>query len=124
VGSVDALKYQGRTRTTEQADTGEMLTLKLRYKDPAATRSELLESVVRDSGREYAQASQDFKFAAAVASFGMLLRESPHQGTTTLESILELAEEGKGADAHGYRSEFLELVRKARTLIGPDPTRE
>jgi Ca-activated chloride channel family protein len=54
--------------------------------------------------------------AGAVASFGMLLRESPHQGTTTLGSVLELAEEGPGADAHGYRSEFLELVRKARGL--------
>jgi Ca-activated chloride channel family protein len=124
VGSVDALMYQGRLGPTESAATGEMLTLKLRYKDPEATRSELLESVVRDSGLEYARASQDFKFAAAVASFGMLLRESPHQGTTTLESVLELAEEGRGADAHGYRSEFLELVRKARGLIVPDPARE
>ena len=116
VGSVDALRYQRRTETTEQATTGELLTLKLRYKDPETTQSQLLESVVRDSGREYARASEDFKFAAAVASFGMLLRESPHQGTTTLESVLELAEEGQGADAHGYRSEFLELVRKARGL--------
>ena len=116
VGSVDALRYQRRTETTEQATTGELLTLKLRYKDPETTQSQLLELVVRDSGREYARASEDFKFAAAVASFGMLLRESPHQGTTTLESVLELAEEGQGADAHGYRSEFLELVRKARGL--------
>jgi Ca-activated chloride channel family protein len=54
--------------------------------------------------------------AAAVTSFGMMLRESPHPGSTTLESVLELAEEGPGADAHGYRSEFLELVRKARGL--------
>ena len=124
VGSVDALRYQRRTETTEQATTGEMLTLKLRYKNPQATRSELLESVVRDSGREYARASEDFKFAAAVAAFGMLLRESPHQGTTTLESVLELAQEGRGPDAHGYRSEFLELIRKARDLIGPDPAPE
>ncbi|MEE8350414.1 MAG: VWA domain-containing protein, partial [Acidobacteriota bacterium] len=123
-GSVDALRYQRRFDTTEQAATGEMLTLKLRYKDPEEDHSELLESVVRDSGREYARASQDFKFAAAVASFGMLLRESPHQGTTTLESILELGEEGRGTDANGYRSEFLDLVRKARSLIGPDPARE
>jgi len=124
VGSVDALRYQRRTETTEQATTGELLTLKLRYKDPETTQSQLLEWVVRDSGREHARASEDFKFAAAVASFGMLLRESPHQGTTTLESVLELAEEGQGADAHGYRSEFLELVRKASGLIGADPARE
>jgi len=116
VGSVDALRYQRRTETTEQATTGELLTLKLRYKDPETSQSQLLEWVVRDSGREHARASEDFKFAAAVASFGMLLRESPHQGTTTLESVLELAEEGQGADAHGYRSEFLERVRKAGGL--------
>ena len=93
-----------------------MLTLKLRYQEPQGSPSRLLERVVRDSGRTYARASEDFKFAAAVASFGMLLRESPHQGNNTLEAILELAEEGRGADAHGYRSEFLDLVKKARGL--------
>ena len=124
VGSVDALRYQQQTETTEQARTGEMLTLKLRYQEPQGSPSRLLETVVRDSGREYARASEDFKFAAAVAAFGMLLRESPHQGNNTLEAILELAEEGRGTDAHGYRSEFLELVRKARGLIGADSTPE
>ena len=124
VASVDALRYQRRFETTDEAASGELLTLKLRYKNPQETSSQLLESVVRDSGQEYARASEDFKFAAAVASFGMLLRESPHKGTTTLGSVLELAEEGRGDDVQGYRSEFLDLVRKAGRLIGADSTPE
>ncbi|MDA2933005.1 VWA domain-containing protein [Acidobacteria bacterium AH-259-D05] len=122
VPEVDPLKYQTPIEATEVAQSGELLTLKLRYKDPDGETSKLLQFAVRDSGKAYSQASEDFKFAAAVASFGMLLRESPHKGNTTLESVLELAEEGKGTDPHGYRTQFLELVKKAKPLIGSDST--
>ena len=122
VPEVDPLKYQRRIEPTEVAHSGELLTLKLRYKDPDGETSKLLHSALRDSGRAYSQASVDFKFAAAVASFGMLLRESPHKGSTTFGSVLELAEEGKGKDPHGYRTQFLELVKKARTVISSDST--
>jgi Ca-activated chloride channel homolog len=94
----------------------ELLTLKLRYKQPDGDKSRLLEFPVTDNGRRFNNASTDFKFAAAVAEFGMLLRDSEFKGSSSYGAVLELAGEAKGADAEGYRSEFLNLVRKARGL--------
>ena len=116
IPGVDPLKYQTPMDTTDVAQSGELLTLKLRYKQPDGETSRLLEFPVRDGGKAYSQASQDFKFAAAVASFGMILRQSLYQGNGTLAAVLELAQEGKGSDPHGYRGEFLELVKQARAL--------
>jgi len=124
IPGVDPLKYQTPMGTTEVAQSGELLTLKLRYKQPDGQTSRLLEFPVRDADQAYSQASQDFKFAAAVASFGMILRESPYKGNGTLAAVLELAQEGKGSDPHGYRGEFLELVKLARALSSESrPTR-
>ena len=66
--------------------------------------------------RDFAKAAPDLKFAAAVAEFGMLLRDSEHKGNGTFGAVLEWAEEGKASDANGYRAGFIELVRKAQTL--------
>jgi len=120
IPGVDPLKYQTPMGTTDVAQSGELLTLKLRYKQPDGETSRLLEFPVRDGDKAYSQASQDFKFAAAVASFGMILRQSPYQGNGTLAAVLELAEEGKGSDPHGYREEFLELVKQAIELRDSD----
>ncbi|MEE8461681.1 MAG: von Willebrand factor type A domain-containing protein [Acidobacteriota bacterium] len=120
IPGVDPLKYQTPMGTTDVAQSGELLTLKLRYKQPDGETSRLLEFPVRDGGKAYSQASQDFKFAAAVASFGMILRQSPYQGNGTLAAVLELAQEGKGSDPHGYRGEFLELVKQAIELRNSD----
>ncbi len=113
-----SLRYQ-RPRVTEQAAaSGELLTLKLRYKRPQGSVSQLLEFPLRDRGASYAQASADFKFAAAVAGFGMLLRDSPHRGHANYAQVAELAQEGASYDPHGYRAQFLELVALARGLAG------
>jgi hypothetical protein len=96
----------------------ELLTVKLRYKKPNEHESLLAEFPLTDSGRRYGEASSDFKFASAVAAFGMILRDSPHRGTATLDGVLELGEDGRGADREGYRGEFLKLVRKAKALRG------
>ena len=93
-----------------------MLTVKLRFKKPDGDKSELVERSLMDEGKEFANASGDFKFAAAVAEFGMILRESEHKGNGTLGAVLEWAQEGKGNDANGYRAGFIELVRKAQAL--------
>ena len=120
IPGVDPLKHQTPMGTTDVAQSGELLTLKLRYKRPDGETSRLLEFPVRDGDKAYSQASQDFKFAAAVASFGMILRQSPYQGNGTLAAVLELAQEGKGSDPHGYREEFLELVKQAIALTDSD----
>ena len=113
---VDSLKYQQPSNLGPEASSGELMTLKLRYKEPDGHVSEKLTFPITDSGRSYAEASADFKFAASVASFGMLLRDSPHKGTSSFEGVIELAGEGAVRDRHGYRAEFVQLVRKARRL--------
>jgi Ca-activated chloride channel family protein len=116
------LKYQPPVgeKPDRYANTGsksrELLTLKLRYKQPDGDRSRLLEFPVIDNGKRFNNASTDFQFAAAVASFGMLLRDSEYKGDASFDAILEWATPAKGADEEGYRAEFLNLVRKARQL--------
>jgi Ca-activated chloride channel family protein len=110
------LKYQ-QTRIDPKAfKSRELLTVNLRYKDPDADKSKLIRHplVVRPVPLE--RASADFKFSAAVASFGMLLRESEFKGDASYESVLILARAGKGQDYHGYRAEFIQLVEKTRLL--------
>ncbi len=113
---VDELKYQTPRKRSKKASSGDLFTLKLRYKQPDGDTSSLLEFPIADSGNSYVQASQDFKFAASVAGFGMILRDSPHKGNASYDGIIELAGEGVGADKHGYRAEFIKLVKKAKKL--------
>lgn len=94
----------------------EMLTLKLRYKAPDGDKSSLLEFPLTDHGTEWDKSSSDFRFAAAVAGYGMLLRDSGYRGQTTWESVAAWAHEGLGTDKSGYRDEFLGLVKKAQAL--------
>jgi Ca-activated chloride channel family protein len=120
--SIDPLKYQQpATEKPERyiTDGGrELLTLKLRYKQPDGNKSRLLEFPVTDSGKSFERASTDFKFATAVAEFGMLLRDSEFKGNSSYGAVLEQAEAAKGSDAEGYRSEFLTLVKAAQRLAG------
>src|SRR4029079_16380061 len=92
--AVDPLRYIQPAALTEAAKNGELFTLKLRYKQPDGDKSTLMETPVKDAGKKYGEASRDFKFAAAVASFGMLLRNSPYAGNATLASVEELARSG------------------------------
>jgi Ca-activated chloride channel family protein len=95
---------------------GELLTLKLRYKEPEGETSKLLEYPLKDRGHSFHSASPDLQFAAAVASFGMILRNSQHRGSATLEGVAEIASGALGKDEGGYRAEFVDLVRKAQAL--------
>jgi Ca-activated chloride channel homolog len=113
VPPVDPLKYSVPPENA-RSNSNEMLTVKLRYKNPDGDKSESIERAVVDDGKQFANASADFKFAAA--AFGMLLRDSEFKGNGTLGAVLEWAQEGKGADRNGYRAGFLELVRKAEAL--------
>ncbi len=113
---VDPLKYQSETQLSDAAANGELLTVKLRYKEPDGDVSKLIERVVVDSGASFDETSRDFRFAAAVASFGMMLRSSPTIEGWTFDAVLELAAEAVGEDENGYRAEFLGLVEKAKAL--------
>ena len=111
---VDALRYQPQADDPPLSDfEGEMLYVKVRYKDPDGAKSKLLERAVADRS---AMPSTDFRFATAVAGFGMLLRDSEHAGTLSLDDVVKLAERGKGDDPRGYRGEFIRLVEATRDL--------
>jgi Ca-activated chloride channel family protein len=116
-GSVDDLRYQtrGTTRDGERGD--ELLTVKLRYQPPAGGTSRLVSRAVRTDERG---APETLGFAAAVAEFGMLLRNSEHKGTSSWDQVLTLARRGMGRDPGGYRAEFLRLVEVARGMTGAD----
>jgi uncharacterized protein DUF3520/protein with von Willebrand factor-like domain len=89
------------------------LQLKTRGNDAAVG---LIQRTVSDEGFDFAAAPSDLKFAAAVAEFGMILRDSEYKGNGSLQQVLEWAEQGKDADVNGHRLDFIELVRKAQAL--------
>ncbi len=111
--SVDPLKYQKPQPVTNK-HAKELLTIKLRYKQPDGNRSKLLELPVKNKLEK--TTSDNFRFSAAVASFGMLMRGSGFMGNTTIESVLSLGKNAKGSDEEGYRSEFIQLVKTAGDL--------
>lgn len=116
--AVDQLKYQPQQQAAadRRVQSGELLNLKIRYKEPEGGASKLIEIPVTDRAGGFNSASVDFRFTAAVASFGMILRDSPYKGTSTLDTVSEIGEKARGADKNGYRDEFLRLVRQARAL--------
>src|SRR5439155_4111359 len=116
VPGVDPLKYQTPQARVRPSSTRETLTLKIRYKDPEGSQSKLLEVPLVDSGKSFASASTDYRFAASVAAFGMILRDSPYKGSASLSAVLDMAEGSKGQDRSGYREEFIGLVNRARSL--------
>jgi Ca-activated chloride channel family protein len=112
--SIDPLKYQKQKTVVDLSD--EMLTIKLRYKKPDGYTSKMIQKTVKDYSKENAAISEDFKFAAAVAEFGMLLRRSEFKQQSNFEQVIELAEAGRGADKEGYRSEFVRLVKSTQLM--------
>jgi len=105
------LKYTKSTVNTELSD--ELLTVKFRYKKPKGTKSIEMVEVMKNTASEM---SSDFKFAAAVALYGMHLKNSNYINETKLKDVISLAEKGKGKDHNGYRSEFIRLVSATESL--------
>jgi Ca-activated chloride channel homolog len=115
---VDPLKYQKPATPPAKAGAShEMFTVKLRYKAPEGDTSKLIEFAIDDDAND-GTPTEDFRFATAVAEFGLVLRNSPYKGESSWESVLELAESSTGPDPSGYRREFIDLVKKARSLPG------
>ncbi len=110
------LKYQ-ETKTRETASTGnEIMTLKFRYKPPKSEKSILIEHPVKDTNKPLEETSDNFRFSAAVAGFGMILRGSKFKGNTNFTMITKMAKEAKGNDPNGYRAEFIRLIKTAELL--------
>jgi Ca-activated chloride channel family protein len=109
----DSLTYQETSLRPGARHSQELLTVRLRYKDPKGSTSKLLETAVND---RTGGASEDLRFASAVAEFAMLLRDSENKGQASWEQVLSLARGARGEDEQGYRGEFIGLVETARSL--------
>ncbi|MBP8067098.1 MAG: von Willebrand factor type A domain-containing protein [Pedobacter sp.] len=115
-GLVDNLKYQTVPKSEITYQGNEMLTIKLRYKKPDQNTSKSIQKIVVDNVKT--KTSHNFRFAAAVAEFGMLLRESEFKQNSSYEQVIELASSALGNDKEGYRSEFLKLARSTALMAG------
>lgn len=113
--SVDSLKYQKPSSGTS-SDSPEMLTVKLRFKAPDGDVSRLMQQALVDRDGTFAASSENFRFTAAVAEFGMLLRDSQHKGVASFDQVLDNARKAIGQDNEGYRAEFIRLAETARVL--------
>ena len=114
---VAGLRYQTERGLSDKAAVAnELMLVKLRYKPVDGDKSLLLRTPVADRTESWEKTSDDFQFASAVALFGMLLRHSPDIGKATFDTVLELAGPAAQVDPYGARTEFMELVRKAKAL--------
>ncbi len=119
LGSVDDLKYQKNKVKVPTNNSAEFCTIKLRYKKPDGDKSQLIEKPVLDSQISLKQSSENFRWAAAVAEFGMLLRESEFLGNATYVHCRQLAESAKGDDKNGYRMEMIRMLETIQSLVDP-----
>lgn len=110
------LRYQGDRAALGASSSEEWMTVAVRYKPPTSDRSHLLEVPMAGVPKPLAKASDDLRFAAAVAAYGMELRDSPHKGTTSLQRVGELARGALGQDTKGYRAQFVDLVDATRRI--------
>ena len=108
----DPLKYQ----KSETAKSGELMTVKMRYKKPDGDRSILIEKAHTAAEMTRKEPSVDFRFASAVAEFALLLEDSKHKGDATFAKLIERARTAKGEDCEGYRAEFIRLAETAELM--------
>jgi Ca-activated chloride channel family protein len=114
--SIDPLKYQVSKPIKENDYSNELLTIKVRYKRPEASNSILMEQPFTGPILEIEDASENLRFAASVAGFGMLLRDSDNAGNFSLNRVMELASGAKSKDEEGYRGEFIRLIKTVRDM--------
>ena len=115
---VDPLKYQ---KTKEAPAAGgnysdELMTVKFRYKQPDADNSKMSLVTIKDNAVPFNSTSADFRFASAVAEFGMLLRNSQFKQKSSFSQAISIAKAARGEDADGYRAEFIRLAENAKSL--------
>lgn len=118
VSNIDELEYQKALKPVSAGNVSKnIMTVKLRYKKPTEDTSQLIVNRYKRSDIYKTKPSDNFNFSAAVAEFGMLLRESEHKANASYEQTLALAKSSKGADEYGYRNEFISLVETAQLLM-------
>ena len=115
-GNIDPLKYQQNKKLVQGSYGNELMTVKLRYKQPNGHKSQLITATIKNNDQSAMESSDNFRWAAAVAEFGMLLRDSEFKGESSYLQVATLANSAKGDDVNGYRDEFLRLVQSGGWL--------
>lgn len=117
VVDIDPLKYQSNRDNVRKSASEELMTVKLRYKKPDGNKSTLYELPVQGRIQKFEKTSDNFRFAAAVAEFGMILRSSDYLEQGNIADVLKIAQQARGADKEGYRGEFIKLVNASNSLL-------
>jgi Ca-activated chloride channel family protein len=115
IKAVDPLKYQA-PKSLHNSFSNEVMTVKLRYKKPDGDVSKLIVQNLIDKQISLSETSENFRFSAAVAEFGLLLRNSAFKQQSNYQQVINMAKGAKSSDDNGYRSEFVELVRSASSM--------
>jgi Ca-activated chloride channel family protein len=113
---VDSLKYQSNNRVVTSQSGDEVMTIKLRYKESDGNTSKLIVHPVKDQNLPFANTSDNFRFSAAVAEFGLLLRNSEFRQQSNYPQTIALAKSALGKDENGYRAEFIGLAESVHSL--------
>lgn len=108
---LDELKYQKVVVDKNAAASGELMTIKFRYKEPASNTSKLIVYPLMDSKIAINKTSDNFRWSAAVAAFGMLLRDSEYVKDYNYQNVIDMAQSARGKDTEGYRVEFINMVK-------------
>ncbi len=116
-GDAPASSYQKREISDAAKASPDMLTVRLRYKQPDGDTATEVAHPLPDGGVPLAKASADFRFSAAVATFAQVLRGSKYTKDVELKDVIELARGAEGNDSEGYRGGFVQLVRKAEAMM-------
>jgi Ca-activated chloride channel family protein len=116
IKSVDPLKYQSNEKKIVSNNTNEIMMIKLRYKKPDEDISKLISHAVMDTHISLVNTSDNFRFSAAVAEFGLLLRSSAYKQQSSYQLVVSMAKSARGKDDNGYRAEFVQLVEAATSL--------
>ncbi|MFD0752099.1 von Willebrand factor type A domain-containing protein [Mucilaginibacter calamicampi] len=114
--SVDPLKYQKEQNPAIKNASDELMTVKFRYKDPHADVSKMESIVIQNKTVELNNSTEDMRFAAAVAEYGLLLRNSQFKQSANFNQVITLAKNAKGKDEQGYRAEFIRLAESTRDM--------
>ena len=114
-GQVDPLVYQKSKPVNNSSD---VMTVKLRYKDPNGETSKLIKKTVTQRDVSFAPRSENFRFGAAVVEGGLILRNSQHRGQASLRHVLDQVRGASSYDPYGYRAEFAGLIERALGIYG------
>lgn len=110
------MRYQQNNVKNTSATSKEILTVKFRYKTPEGNVSKLIVHPLTDNNVALNKTSENFRWSAAVAGFGMLLRDSEYAKDFGYEEVVQLAQNARGKDQEGYRIEFINMVKSVNAM--------